>query len=558
MVPLKLHVKVTLLVSAAIVAILLTATFLYNRTTTETELTYLTRQAGTTAYRFALVYAGSISSSRPLLTSEDELNEVAKLIYESGTRPDEDHWPGDDLLAVEVLSFHSPGGARDPIISSYPAPKAGIVGSEEVAELLRGQPHVGIGPVIDGRPTVQAVFPITVSRPYQVVGGVAARFRVPEPRLASELNRITVLVMILSMISVAVVTYLMFRRLVYKPVDRLLVGMARVEGGDFSVRVRTQAEDEIGRLTESFNRMIARLGELAEERATYARQLEERVQEATGELGERNHQLNVANVQLFEMQRQLGQLERLATAGQLAAQFAHEVGTPLNLISGHVQLLQAREADERTRKRLEIIAAQITRIERIVRGMLDQTRRPAARLAPVDLAALLNRIYDTIAPTLSARHVELEADIDPELPPVMGDSDQLQQVFLNLVNNSVDAMPDGGRLRVRAWRDGAEVHMELADTGCGISEDDLPRVFDPLFTTKEQGKGAGFGLAVSRQIIAEHGGRITADSAPSEGSTFTITLPVAEEIRELGAGSREPEGNREQQAGSLEAEGARR
>lgn len=526
--PFKLHAKTTLLVSATFVVVLTAVAFVYNRITTELELDHLTAQTGFGAYQFASNVADRVAELQPeVATSEEEARLLAERIYERGTKIDADRWVTGDLLEVEVYSF-SRGGIFRPVVGSYPSPHAGLLEPQDFGVLLQGGPHLMNGPALEGHPTVNAAVPVLYGRNRQVTGAIAIRMRVPEPKLAGRLNRITVFAMILSVALVAIATYLMFRKLVYTPLDRLLVAMARVERGDLSVRVPPQGADEVGRLTESFNQMIERLRALAEERASYARQLEDRVSDATSALGERNEQLNAANVQLFEMQRQIGQLERLATAGQLAAQFAHEVGTPLNLISGHVQLLQAREADERTRKRLEIIAHQITRIERIVRGMLDQTRRPAARLAPVDLGTLLGRIFDTIAPTLAARRVELEADIAPDLPEVAADSDQLQQVFINLVNNSLDAMPDGGRLTVRAHPSGAEVLIELSDTGRGIAEDDLPRIFDPLFTTKEQGKGAGFGLAVSRQIIEEHGGRITAASTPDEGSTFAIALPCCE------------------------------
>ena len=140
-------------------------------------------------------------------------------------------------------------------------------------------------------------------------------------------------------------------------------------------------------------------------------------------------------------------LPRLAAAGQLAAQFAHEVGTPLNLISGHVQLLRARASDDRIIKRLDIIAGQIERITHIVRSMLDSTRRPQPQLETIDINALLARILDATQPTLVARNVEMHTSLSEGLLLIDADADQLQQVFINLINNSLDAMPAGGRYR---------------------------------------------------------------------------------------------------------------
>src|SRR5205823_11254008 len=158
---------------------------------------------------------------------------------------------------------------------------------------------------------------------------------------------------------------------------------------EFNALSPIQAQDEIGRLSFGFNKMVTRLKEMSEKQKAYEQHLEERVLDATTEIAERNDQLEEANRQLFEIQRQLTKFERLAAAGQLAAQFAHEVGTPLNLISGHVQLLAVRIKDPKTRERLDLIASQIARIERIVRNMLDATRRPRPELQPTDINALL-------------------------------------------------------------------------------------------------------------------------------------------------------------------------
>jgi signal transduction histidine kinase len=241
------------------------------------------------------------------------------------------------------------------------------------------------------------------------------------------------------------------------------------------------------------------------------------------------------------MQRQLTQLERLAAAGQLAAQFAHEVGTPLNLISGHVQLLRARATDERAIKRLDIIAGQIERIANIVRSMLASTRRPQPQIERVDLNALLTRILDATQPTLVARNVELVTEMSEELPAVAADPDQLQQVFINLINNSLDAMPDGGRLQVRTAREGLNDLIELTDSGEGIKDEQLDMIFEPMFTTKPGG-GTGLGLTVVKQIINEHNGSVEVESEPSRRTTFRIRLPIdaADEARVTAAAAQEP------------------
>ncbi|HJZ67613.1 MAG TPA: ATP-binding protein [Blastocatellia bacterium] len=342
---------------------------------------------------------------------------------------------------------------------------------------------------------------------------------------AAELRRLIWPLMLLAIIAITLMTYFLFRHLVYKPIDSLLLAMSKAEEGDLAAEAPPTVADEIGLLTSRFNRMLGRIRQMTEQLNLEQRQLEDRVHQATAEIADRKAQLEEANLRLFEMQRQLTQLERLAAAGQLAAQFAHEVGTPLNLISGHVQLLRARLRDERVITRLDIIAGQIERITNIVRSMLDSTRRPVPQFEPVDINALLAQILDASQPTLMARNVQLHTQVNEELPPIDADADQLQQVFINLINNSLDAMPLGGRLEVSTALVRDCVVIELSDNGEGIAEDQIDLIFDPLFSTK-RGRGTGLGLTIVKQIISEHGGDIEVQSEPGRQTTFRITLPV--------------------------------
>jgi two-component system NtrC family sensor kinase len=342
---------------------------------------------------------------------------------------------------------------------------------------------------------------------------------------AAELRRLMWPLMLLAIVSITLMTYFLFRHMVYKPIDSLLLAMSKAEEGDLAAEVESAAPDEIGLLTSRFNRMLGRIRQMTQQLNLEQRRLEDRVHEATAEIADRKEQLEEANLGLFEMQRQLTQLERLAAAGQLAAQFAHEVGTPLNLISGHVQLLRARARDERVMQRLDIIAGQIDRITNIVRSMLDSTRRPVPRLESVDINSLLAQILDATQPTLVARNVELETDIGDGLPPIEADPDQLQQVFINLINNSLDAMPRGGKLTVSTALDTDSVLIVLADSGEGIAEDQIDLIFDPMFSTK-RGRGTGLGLTIVKQIVSEHNGEVEVESDPGRQTTFRIRLPL--------------------------------
>jgi signal transduction histidine kinase len=352
-----------------------------------------------------------------------------------------------------------------------------------------------------------------------------------EQGVGALLRRILLPLLILAIITITLIVYFLFKYLVYTPLDNLLVAMTKAERGDLSIEVPIAAQDELGLLTSQFNRMADQLNQ-------EQHKLEESVRNATAEVAKRNEELEDANLHLFEMQLELTKLERLATAGQLAAQFAHEVGTPLNLISGHVQLLRTRTSDERVIKRLDVIESQIDRVTGIVRSMLNSTKRPTPKFETTDINKILESILDTTHPTLVARNVELHMELIPDLPLVKADADQLQQVFINLINNSLDAMPQGGKLTVTTKFDYANILLEISDTGNGIPQDQLGYIFEPLFSTKREQGGTGLGLTIVQQIILDHGGDIVAESEVGRGTTFLIKLPTAESFADQSGGSR--------------------
>lgn len=446
---------------------------------------------------------------------QDEIYETIVIAYKELAevrvfyKPDSGIW--NDKIRI-------PGDARSDIPDDMPVAPHDLVNSE-VVQTYRHDHIVSIlamSPVISSFDADQA----------QQIGAVSVLLAFDESKSsAARLRSLIWPLMLLGIIALTLITYFLFRYIIYEPVGGLLLAMSRAEEGNLSVEVKPFAPDEIGMLTSRFNRMLGRIRVMTEQLNLEHRLLEDRVQEATSEIAARKGQLEEANLRLFELQRQLMQLERLAAAGQLAAQFAHEVGTPLNLISGHVQLLRARATDERVIKRLDVIAGQIERIANIVRSMLDSTRRPGPNLETVDINSLLARILDAAHPTLMARNVELRMEMAADLPHIEADPDQMQQVFINLINNSLDAMPGGGRIRVGTKLKGDSIIVELADDGEGIAPDRINLIFDPLFTTK-RGVGTGLGLTIVKQIVKEHGGEIELDSEPQRGTVFKIVLPI--------------------------------
>ncbi len=332
------------------------------------------------------------------------------------------------------------------------------------------------------------------------------------------------LLMLCSLVFLIFVVHGFFLKSVRAPVKEMIRVMEAAEGGQLNVRARTGSEDEIGQLARHLNRMLDRI-------ENFNSELARKIKDATLELEQRNEELTRINEELFETQRTLARSERLAVAGQLAASLAHEIGTPLNSISGHVQLMSRQKTgDEATQRRLQIIQKQIDNIVRIVKQLLSWTRKFELHIERVDVRHLLEEAILLSSPALEAKKIQVRTDFSWNCPRIYGDVGYLQQVFLNLINNSMDAMPRGGRLHLRlrslARNDSQNVVVEIKDTGEGIALENLEHIFDPTFTTKRLGTGTGLGLAICNQIVQQHGGTIEVESELKRGACFRITLPV--------------------------------
>ncbi len=227
------------------------------------------------------------------------------------------------------------------------------------------------------------------------------------------------------------------------------------------------------------------------------------------------------------LEDQLLQAEKLSSLGLLAAGLAHEVNTPITGISSYTQMLlkQTPESDNR-KPILEKIEKQTFRAAEIVNGLLNFARMNGAEFEDLDVNQLIQESLSLLDHQLRQNRINVEASLDRTLPPIYGNSGKLQQVFINLFLNARDAMSSGGDLKVRTAMNDHMVIVDIQDTGVGISEENIKRIYDPFFTTKRSGKGTGLGLAVTYGIIQEHGGRIFVDSAPGAGTHFRLKLPT--------------------------------
>jgi two-component system, NtrC family, sensor kinase len=227
------------------------------------------------------------------------------------------------------------------------------------------------------------------------------------------------------------------------------------------------------------------------------------------------------------MEEQLTQTEKLTSLGLLAAGVAHEVNTPLAVISNYIQMLakQMPEGDPR-HTIIDKIVKQTFRASEIVNNLLNFSRTGPGELADVDLNRVVEETLSLVAHPLKASQIQVVKQLTEGIPPVRGSANKLQQVFLNLFLNARDAMPSGGMLEVRSAAHNGSVEVEVADTGNGITREHIHKIFDPFFTTKTSGRGTGLGLSVSYGIIKEHAGKIDVRSTPGRGTSFHVEFPA--------------------------------
>jgi PAS domain S-box-containing protein len=225
---------------------------------------------------------------------------------------------------------------------------------------------------------------------------------------------------------------------------------------------------------------------------------------------------------------QLRRAERLAELGTLASGMAHEIGTPMNVILGRAEYLLQRAADEGMKKGLATIITQVERITKVMNQLLAFARRRTPERRAVDFGEIVDDSLEMFQERIAQSRITVEKTIESVLPPVRADRDQLIQVVINLVMNSIHAMPEGGLLRLSLDRENSHVRLGVSDTGHGMPEEIRSKVFEPFFTTKDFGKGTGLGLTVVKGIIEEHGGIIAVESAVDKGTTFWVRLPIDE------------------------------
>jgi signal transduction histidine kinase len=330
----------------------------------------------------------------------------------------------------------------------------------------------------------------------------------PPPPISRSILLILLLLVPGLMLLFAFTWRLIFRRLV-EPVERLGAVALSVGRGDYSQRLDVpEGKDEVTRVILAFNRMLSLIEE-------YSQELEARVEDAALEIERKNREL------------MLGQ--RLAATGTLAAGIAHEINNPLGGMLNVARRLQREDLTQEQRARyIRTLEEGIERIGAIVRKVLAVSPRKMTP-SPLDLAEVLQRTVDLVGHRAQELGVEVIMNLQADLPPILGEANEIGQVFLNLLINAIDACESGqGRVEVTLTREGGTLVVEIEDDGVGMPPEIAERAFDMFFTTKDAGKGTGLGLATVHSLVQSHGGTLTFDTRVDDGTCFRVALPIME------------------------------
>jgi two-component system NtrC family sensor kinase len=362
---------------------------------------------------------------------------------------------------------------------------------------------------VDG-PAVGLLYPV-VSEKSRVT---FSRANVEILSRAQHLLVISTFALLLIILLVLAVSY---RWLIGRPLGVIVRTIDEFQTGQYVKRIPIKRRDEWGHLAEHFNSMAQEIEQVLARNQELTRSLEDRVQEETR--------------RAVQLQRQVNQLQQLAALGYLTATLAHDLGTPLHSIAGLANLLLEREdwPPDAARK-LELIVQQTQRLYTVIQNVRRATRPPEPHFEAVRVPELLNETLTLVDPLMQKAGIELHVHLDEQIPQIKADRHRIQTALFNLIQNAMEAMPEGGQITVSAYTDSdrREVSLKVQDTGKGIPPELMERICEPFFSTHQEEGLRGLGLAIVQDIVKIHGGRIAIESMASEGTKIVITFPAAE------------------------------
>lgn len=403
-----------------------------------------------------------------------------------------------------------------------------IANVEPIAKLISGKQELFVGEFTDYRniPVLGAYYYIDHFRWGLVAEQDVEEAFAPAVRLAQTM----VLVILLSSLLVAVIAYLLTSSTL-SPLSTLQQTIEKIADGDLDVRFPVRRRDEIGVTGEVFNKMLEQLQAVQQ-------QLEKKVEASDRKLIKAYQELQIRHDELKQAQDRLLRTERLSVMGEIAAGLAHEINNPLTTIKMLIDSLDSldEEEPEERIKALEVISEEIDKVAAMLGRFMDLTHPQEIRREPVVIEKVIDRTLALMRPKLDKGNIKVSVDVQRDIPKIIGDERQLGQLLLNLLLNSLNAMPDGGSISISATRKmgeeigglpGSFLRLEVRDKGAGIAPEEIDKIFNPFFTTRAD--GTGLGLPIAARIAESHGGQIGVRSEMGKGTTFFIDIPESKE-----------------------------
>jgi|CXWL01.1.fsa_nt_gi signal transduction histidine kinase len=378
----------------------------------------------------------------------------------------------------------------------------------------------------------------------QVIGALRGKFSIAKYDRLIEQQRVFGKVLAVAMVALTSLVFLLLLRVqVHRPVALLLQAMRRTEGGDLANQAPLGGSSDIREVVSQYNRMVDRIREAAAVKEQLLQEIHRFNDTLQRKVSETTEELHRTHAMLGEARAQAERAEKLAALGELSAVVAHELGNPLNAISGNLQMLEHDATIEDRDRHLSVVRAEVKRMIEIIHHILESTRVRIER-SSVDLNAVIRDVLAVNVPGLPHRSIKLLTDLPEGLAPIAADPQTLHGVIFNLVANAIQAMPEGGELVIctqyirNEESDGAlvvagtheldngAIRLIVRDTGHGIPPEYIHRMFEPFFTTRQAQRGTGLGLAICHRAVSSVGGRLSVQSAVGQGTTFTIDLPL--------------------------------
>jgi signal transduction histidine kinase len=384
--------------------------------------------------------------------------------------------------------------------------------------------------------------PITIDG--RTIGALRGRFSVEKFDHIAKQERERARVIAVGMVLLTCLVFFALIQLqVHRPIHRLLEAMRRAEAGDLMSVTKPTGPTDLQEVAWQFNRMLARVRKAMTEKETLLGEIRDFNESLTARVAAAKQALQRTHAMLVDARIDAERNEKLAALGELSAIMAHELGNPLNAISGHLQLLSKARDHDQMQRHLSIVKSETDRMVGTIGAILQSTRIRGETMS-LNINDLVRNVLSVVAPTTEGENVTVKTSLSPHIRPIVGDARALHGLIFNLVTNAIHAMPGGGELEIVTTDvveppheghrvvhgspqvNAGAVRLLVRDTGVGIAAESLSKIFEPFYSTRHDAGGTGLGLTICERTVTAHGGRLAVQSAPGVGTQFTVDLPA--------------------------------